>query len=226
MKVVLIPGMDGTGTLFEPFIELIPAGIEVVSLPLLQRSDAGYEDQARHVIGSIGEQPIILVAESYSGMVSYNMLTMVCSNIQHVVFAAGFITRPSGLVSLAKYLPIGFLKSRAVPRSLVGKFVFGKFSSPELVELFYGSLHSVSNDVLKSRLRQIAMLPVPWIPISVPCTYIRPKRDKLVSKRAIEPFQNLCQKLEVCEVDGTHFVLQTNPGQCWQVVQSAIVQHI
>jgi surfactin synthase thioesterase subunit len=211
MKVVLIPGMDGTGTLFDPFIESVPTGIEVISLPLLQRSDAGYEDQARHIIGSIGEQPIVLVAESYSGMVAYNMLKMGCSNIQHVVFAASFITRPSGLVSIAQYLPVGLLKSRAFLGSLVGTLLFGKFSTPELVELFYGSLNSVSNNVLKSRMYQIAKLPVPRMPISVPCTYIRPKGDKLVSKRAIEPFQNLCQKLSVYEVDGTHFVLQTNP---------------
>lgn len=223
MKVVLIPGMDGTGTLFDPFIESVPAGIEVISLPLLQRSDAGYEDQAMHIIGSIGDQPVVLVAESYSGMVAYNMLKIGCSNIQHVVFAASFITRPSRLASVAKYLPAGILKSRAVPESLVGRLLFGNFSTPRLIKLFYGSLNCVGNDILKSRIRQIAMLPVPSMSINVPCTYIRPKGDKLVSKHAIEPFQHLCEKLAVCEVDGTHFVLQTNPTQCWQVVQSAIV---
>ena len=223
MKVVLIPGMDGTGALFDPFIESAPVGIEVISLPLIQRSYAGYEDQARHIIGSIGDQPVVLVAESYSGMVAYNMLKIGCSNIQHIVFAASFISRPSRLASIAKYLPVGILKNRAVPEVLVGRLLFGGFSTPQLIKLFYGSLNSVDNDILKSRICQIAMLPVPSMPINVPCTYIRPKGDILVSKRAIESFQNLCQKLAVCEVDGTHFVLQTNPGQCWQVVQSAIV---
>lgn len=44
MKVVLIPGMDGTGALFKPFIDVAPTGIEVVCLPLLQDPDVGYEE--------------------------------------------------------------------------------------------------------------------------------------------------------------------------------------
>lgn len=74
MKVVLIPGMDGTAILFDPLIEQAPAGVEIIRLPLIQSSDAGYQEQARDVISRIGEEPIVLVAESYSGMIAYQML--------------------------------------------------------------------------------------------------------------------------------------------------------
>ncbi len=223
MKVVLIPGMDGTGTLFAPFIQAAPTGIEVISLPLIQNPDAGYEDQAKHAADCIGEEPVVLVAESYSGMVAYSMLHNDHLNIKHVVFAASFISCPSQLALLAKYLPVALLKSSVIPKYLLGKLLFGQFSTPELIALFYKSLNDVGNGILKTRLSQIASLPIPRMPINVPCSYIRPKGDILVSKDVIGHFQRLCQKLDVYEVDGTHFVLQTNPHQCWQVVQSALV---
>ena len=222
MKVVLIPGMDGTAILFDPLIEQAPAGVEIVKLPLIQSSDAGYQEQARDVISRIGEEPLVLVAESYSGMVAYQMLRMECKNIRHVVFAASFISRPSWMAAIARFTPVAILKSRAIPKSLVGRVLFGRFSSDSLIECFYRSLLAVEDKVISHRLRQIATLEEPTIPIKVPCTYIRPRGDRLVSKRSIEPFKNLCEKLSVCEVEGTHFVLQTNPQACWQIIQRTI----
>lgn len=221
MKVVLIPGMDGTAILFDPLVEQAPAGVEVLRLSLVQSPDTGYQEQARDVIARIGEEPIILVAESYSGMIAYQMLRMECKNIRHVVFAASFISRPSWMAAIARYAPVAVLKSRTIPKSLVGKVLFGRFSSDALVDSFYRSLLSVESGVISHRLRQIATLEEPTIPIKVPCTYIRPRSDRLVSKRSIEPFKNLCEKLSICEVEGTHFVLQTNPQACWQIIQRA-----
>lgn len=132
MKVVLIPGLDGTGSLFKPFIETAPAELDVVSVPLLQNSEAGYEDQAKHVIDRISNEPIVLVAESYSGMVAYSMLEMGCSNIRHIIFAASFISVPSRLALVAKHVPVSVLKSRFSPKSIVGKLLFGCHSDPEL----------------------------------------------------------------------------------------------
>ena len=222
MKVVLIPGMDGTGFLFAPFIEVAPAGIEVISLPLLQRADADYDDQAKHIIASIGEEPIVLVAESYSGMVAYSMLKMGLPNIRHIVFAASFLGRPSALALWARHIPVALLKSNIVPKFILSKLLFGHFRKEKLVSLFDKALHAVSSETLSFRLNQIAMLPNPSIPIDIPCTYIRPTGDNLVSNRAIKVFQRLCRNLEIKEVDGTHFVLQTNPEMCWLVIQDVI----
>ena len=222
MKVVLIPGMDGTGMLFDPILESIPAGVEVITLSLLQDSAAGYVDQAQYVINRIGNEPIVLVAESYSGMVAYNMLKIGYQNVHHIIFAASFISLPSRLALLVRYLPMVAFRSRIIPNSIMGRLLFGHYSNPRLISLFYRALDHVANDVLKHRLNQIATISCPDTPIEIPCSYIRPKGDKLVSKSALEPFQRLCRKLTVYEVEGTHFVLQTSPKKCWQLIQSAV----
>ncbi|GAD76617.1 alpha/beta fold hydrolase [Vibrio azureus] len=222
MKIVLIPGMDGTGLLFAPFIEVVPDEIEVISLPLLQRSDADYHDQAQHIIANIGEDPIVLIAESYSGMVAYSMLQIGSPNIKHIIFVASFLECPSRLAQFAKYLPLTVLKRNILPKPILSKLLFGQFSDTRLVSLFNKSLNSVSEHVLKSRINHIAKLNDHTIEIEVPCSYIRPKNDNLVSKRALEAFKRRCQKLVIHEVEGTHFVLQTNPTKCWQIIQNII----
>lgn len=221
MKVVLIPGMDGTGVLFDGFIKHVPSGVEVLNVPLIQSPDYGYEDQAKYVLSKIGEKPFVLVAESYSGMVAYHVYKMGSENLKAIVFAASFLACPSALVKYASFMPIALLKNGLIPRSLVGRFLFGQFYSKELVSSFYDALNSVDTKVLKRRLRQIEKLSEPEETIQIPCTYIRPKGDNLVSKSSIKSFQKLCEKLHVCEVEGTHFVLQTNPGECWKLIKSA-----
>ncbi len=223
MKVVLLPGMDGTGILSDPFIAQSPSGIDVVSVPLIQSADYDYDDHARHVVSHIGSAPIVLVAESYSGMIAYHMLRMGCENIKHVVFAASFISRPSLMPLLAGYLPITLIKSRLMPRKLLGQILFGRFSSSNLLDCFYQALGQVDDNLLRQRLVQIAGLNDPDARITVPCTYIRPTNDNLVAKSALNSFRQVCDGLAIREVAGTHFVLQTNPRACWKIIQDVCV---
>lgn len=223
MKVVLLPGMDGTGILFKPFIEQAPPNIEVTIIPLKQSENYSYEDQAKYVMSQIGEDPFILVAESYSGMVAYNMLKLGCKNIEHIVFAASFICLPSRLAKFSNYLPIALAKSRLVPKALMGRILFGKFSSPSLINHFYSALSITSSTTLSHRLNQISELKEPKYKISIPCTYIKPNKDIAISKIAVTAFHEVCSNLIIHEVAGTHFVLQTNPQRCWELIMRAHV---
>jgi pimeloyl-ACP methyl ester carboxylesterase len=223
MKVVLLPGMDGTGILFEPFIEHAPPDIEITTIQLMQSENYSYEDQAKYVMSQIGDDPVTLVAESYSGMVAYNMLKLGCKNIEHVVFAASFICLPSKLAKFANYFPIALAKSRLVPKALMGQILFGKFTSPSLINYFYSALSMASGTTLSHRLHQIAELKEPEYKISTPCTYIKPSNDIVVSKSAVTAFHKVCSNLIIHEVAGTHFVLQTNPKSCWELIMRAHV---
>ena len=223
MKVVLLPGMDGTGILFEPFIEQAPPDIEITTIPLMPSENYSYEDHARYVMSQIGEDPVTVVAESYSGMVAYNMLRLGCKNIEHVVFAASFICLPSKPARIANYFPVALARSKLVPKTLMGKILFGKFSSPKLINYFYSALSMTGDKTLTHRLDQIAKLKEPKYKINIPCTYIKPDSDIAVSKAAVTAFHKVCSNLIIHEVAGTHFVLQTNPKGCWQLIMRAHV---
>lgn len=215
----MLPGMDGTGILFDPFLEHAPPGvpIEVVRLP--QTADGEYSEHAKYVQGLIGDTQVVLVAESYSGMIAYELVKMGCPGIKHIIFAASFISRPSLLARLGRHVPIELARSNAVPRAIAGRVLFGKGNHQALIEHLYRALNSVDASVLRKRLQQIASIPEPKHRISTPCTYIRPSHDLFISTSALNAFAVLCDSLAVHEVDGTHFILQTNPVRCRQIIQ-------
>jgi pimeloyl-ACP methyl ester carboxylesterase len=66
-RIVLLPGLDGTGALFEGFMRAAPAGVslDVVALP---PKPSGYAELAEHLSSTLRLSPdTILLAESFSG---------------------------------------------------------------------------------------------------------------------------------------------------------------
>ncbi len=68
MKIVMLPGLDGTGLLFEPALATCPAEFEAIPLALSQDEPSTYADLAERVLRDLpGEEPYLLLAESFSG---------------------------------------------------------------------------------------------------------------------------------------------------------------
>jgi len=216
--------MDGTGLLFEPFMAYAPAGFKVIPLSLRQEPHLSYSDQAEHILSKIGSGKTVIVTESYSGRVAYEIAQKSPERIKHIVFAASFLSRPSALARLAPLLPLQLLKSGITPSPIIGRLAFGRDRSDRLTELLEESLHQVDNTVLRHRLKQVSTLQLPAKKIEIPCTYIRAKSDNLVSSKAVESFKEICPNLSIKEVEGGHFILQTNPRDCWQAIREIAQQ--
>ena len=71
----------------------------------------------------------------------------------------------------------------------------------------------------KSRIIEISQLQEPKHAISVQATYIQASHDNLVSQRVIKDFDRLFKNLSVVELEGTHFLMQTNPDGVWKVIE-------
>lgn len=222
MKILLLPGMDGTGVLFKPFTELAPPQFEVHEIQLLQEENVTYEMQAERISKKIDGE-VIIVAESYSGMIAIELLKMAEVNIKHVFFVASFLEAPSHLSKLGSLMPTKLISITSRPSRLLYRFLFGRFATSKLSELFTLAMNSVDAKVLKYRLGQISKLSKHTDSYSVPCTYIRANQDNLVSTKAIKSFEYAFASVDIKFVDGTHFALQTNPVDCWKVIENAFI---
>ena len=218
LRIVLLPGMDGTGILFRPFIEAAPPDITLVSVVLKSSEKLSYKDHARDVAEILDGQPTIIVAESYSGMIAYELLRIGCGNIIHIVFVASFISRPSSWSVIARYVPVGLLRSRWLFKPLMGRVLFKSFYSEKLMTLFNEAMAEVEANVLKQRLIHVSHIKTPDTTIDIPCTYLRPVHDYLVSRQALEQLSACFENTTIYTLAGTHFILQTNPKGCWQVI--------
>ena len=96
MKVILLPGLDGTGLLFKPFIEALPKNIEtlVISYPKIKIQN--YGELVSYVIAQLPEEDYILVGESFSGNIAYQIALSNPKHLKSIIFVASFLSNNWG----------------------------------------------------------------------------------------------------------------------------------
>lgn len=221
IKLILLPGMDGTGNLFEPILTYLPPSIDAEVIALSSLSGNDILSQAEEIAKLIGNQEVIIFAESYSGSIAYELTQMNEVNIKHLIFVASFLSRPSYLSKFGPIAPLFALRLNLVPSFLLSWLFFGSCKRNDLVKLFKQTLKLVANRTLKARLRTIASLTEPKKSINLPCTYIQATKDKLVHSNSITIFQKLCVNLKIEKIVGGHFIAQSNPKKCAEIVYKA-----
>lgn len=103
MRIILLPGMDGTGILFRPFVQELRKGlpeevsVQVLSYPADQVLSYGQliEDVARRLPA---QEEIILLAESFSGPIAYALASRQPNRIRALIFVVTFLRPPRGLI--------------------------------------------------------------------------------------------------------------------------------
>lgn len=222
MKIILLPGLDGTGLMFDPFLERAPSDVTLVVIPLDENEDETFRGQAERTVSLLGNDRIILLGESYSGRIAYELCKLAPDKIAHCIFAASFLSNRSFFSRFASVLPLSVVQRRLVPKALMSFILFHNKGSEELLELFYKSVSKVRASTIKKRIRNVASLKSPTGTIDIPCTYIRATEDRIVSKSAVNDFRKVCSTLCEHEVAGGHFILQSNPEDCWQIIMETV----
>lgn len=221
MKIILLPGLDGTGLLFEKLKESFPENldIEVISYELLE--GISYSDQASEIANRFEGIDIYIVGESYSGRVAYELFKIRGRRVKGIVFLASFISSPSILSKLVGLLPVSLITPNFLTKKLLYLLGFSLIGGSNLSEPVFASISKANKYKLKSRLRNIANLDEPAQPITCPVTYIRPSKDLLVSTSAVRLLSEKCSSFKQVTVIGGHFIAQSNPVECAQVICNA-----
>ncbi|MEH6358359.1 MAG: hypothetical protein V7745_05185 [Pseudomonadales bacterium] len=214
--------MDGTGKLFKPLLEIIPDNIAYEVFPLSSLVADNPKQQAKEIVTRLGVGEFVIFAESYSGIIAYELSKIPDINIKHILFAASFLSRPSQISRLGPYAPLFMLRKNLITKNILSRLFFGHSGHIDLVKLFLGTLDSITDATLKKRLRRISKLTLPATSIEVPCTYLQATKDKLVSKKAVLDFKKICVNLTIKQIKGGHFIAQSNPLECWDAIKEVI----
>lgn len=211
--LLLLPGLDGTGLVFEPLLKHLPEDIEprIVRYPTDRiMSFQEHVDFARKQIPKA--KPFVLLAESFSGPIGLQILSEPPENLKGVLFVATFARHPSPF-----FLDVGLYLPQRLLLNLFSKTFLGRFfclggASADAVDTFQKALKSVKLSVLANRLKILAELPPPpETNFSGPCLYLQAKGDRLVPERAVIPLQQLLPKLQIEQVPGPHITLLAHP---------------
>ncbi len=188
----------------------------------MQDVGVSYAQQAEHIAKQIKVKSVI-VAESYSGMIALELASNNPDKIAKLVFIASFISRPSSLSRFAHCIPKPLFSLAQSRSKFITHLLFGRFSYLTLETLFHDTMDLVPIQLLAFRLKQISQLTPPHFKIDVPCLCANLSRDLFVSQEAMSRFLNTFKDINIQTVEGTHFLLQTNPHECWQVIQSYLL---
>jgi len=210
--LVLLPGMDGTGRLFDPLLKALGSTFtpQVVSYPDRRGNYADHLAIARSALPSSG--PYILLGESFSGPVAISLAAQHLPGLVGVILCASFLSCPWAVLSRLRPL-LRFVPPMRMPAALSVPFLMGRFVTPELRRAYSAALDRVSPATLLSRLQSIARVDVTAAAqaIQVPCLYLRATADRLVPLKASAAALGAIRHCRLVEVEGPHFLLQTHP---------------
>ncbi len=218
MKVVILPGLDGTGGMVVPFVDAVGLDCAVLSYPDQLHS---YDQIIDWIQPQLPESPFVIVAESFSGPVAVRIAHTNYTNLRGVVLVATFARSPRYLPALMfpllSMLPInsrffGFLSQ---------PLVMGRWTSRQFRKQFCDLLGSVPKATLIARLKQVSLVDVADLvaEVDVPMIYLQAKDDRLVPARAARDFR----RIKV--ISGPHFLLQANPMASAEAVIEFIDEH-
>lgn len=214
VKLVLLPGLDGTGEVFRPCLERLPANItpRVVTYPADRAvSFAEHVAIARRALPT--QTPFVLLAESFSGPVGLQLLAERPANLAGVIFVATFDRYPQPLLlDIGRLLPQRWLFKLFSTTPALRFFCLGCAPATTLTH-WRSVLNRVALQVLSHRLTILAELPpAPAVDPSIPCLYLQPTRDRLVPARALEYFKTHFNDLAVVRIAGPHIILLADPA--------------
>lgn len=224
VRVVLLPGLDGTGDLFAGFAAAL--GVERMPLVVSYPDDPslGYPALTELVRAQLpSDQYFVLLGESFSGPVAISVAAAKPAGLVGLVLCCSFVRNPLPVFkSLKTLLPLLPIHGGLV--GLIAPFIFGRFSSSDLRMTLRRALDRVSAKTLRARLR--AVLEVDYSDklkdISVPVLYLQATEDRIVPSWAVGHLANLMPDLQVVPLQGPHLLLQAAPDRAAIVVNKFV----
>jgi pimeloyl-ACP methyl ester carboxylesterase len=220
--LVLLPGMDGTGMLFEPLVEAIGDACRTIVVGYPGDEVLGYDDLVPRVRERlpVGE-PFVLLGESFSGPIAIRLAAERPEGLVGLVLAATFATPPTfappWLVDL--FAPVAMRFRPRLP--FVRWLVVGRDASDATRDLVRASIGSVRPAVLSRRLREIARVDVRDVlgSVEVPVLDLRATEDGLVGDREARVVRSTVRVAPV-DLPGPHGLLQAHPAAAWDAVRA------
>lgn len=211
---LFLPGLDGTGKLFEPILACVPVGVTpvVVRYPTDRSSDA--HELVKLIEAAFPPEDFILVAESFSGPLALRVAGAQPPGLRALVLCATFAESPIPR-AVASLLALGVRAghpSLPMPEWLLRRCLFGD-GSTELLDRFRETWRAVSAKALASRFKVLAEHGGGGAPpaLHLPALYIRATRDRMVGARGLGQLRKRLPRLLVAEIDAPHLALQCQP---------------
>ena len=210
MRLLLIPGLDGTGQLFRRLVDALAGRVAatIVSLPL--NGGRTHADVAARITEALGDGPAVLLGESFSGPAAIMVAAKSPAHVKGLVLASTFVEPPLPpflIAVLARIDPKWF------PAALLRAFMMGRWGDDALARELEELVDILPAETIRARLQAVACVDVrdDVQRIGCPILVLEPQHDWLVPTRSLRSSTRDCAHVRIKEMAGPHMLLQANP---------------
>ncbi|MBX3434649.1 MAG: hypothetical protein KF847_15125 [Pirellulales bacterium] len=212
MRLLLLPGMDGTGRLFEPLLAALPSSVSAEAVVYPGDEALGYDELLPLALtAAAGGGPFVVLGESFSGPLALLLAARRPPGLRGVVLCASFVRFPLPVPARWGRAARPWM-FRAAPLRLLSWVLLGRHGFGRLGRLLRSAARSASPVALAARARAIADVDVTaeLRACPVPILYLRAAGDRVVRPRCWELIRSVRPDAEVAVLPGPHLALQAS----------------
>jgi len=213
-RLVLLPGMDGTGLLLEAFADALPRDLR----PLIVRYPndvCSYREVDRFLLSAgLDTEPYVLLAESFSSVAAIAWAATNPPNLKGLVLCVGFAIPP-----VRRWLrPICVLLSHALfilprPAFVTRHWTSGADAPEAVTDRLKGIREGVPAETFAARIRAVLTCDVraELSKVDVPILFLHAQEDRLISRAHLEEMRQIQPRAATEIFPGPHLLLERHP---------------
>jgi len=211
-EIVLLPGLDGTGDLFDRVVKFLMADLDVTVVRYPPDPTLGYAGYVELVRNKIGGRPVYVLGESFSGPVAVLVATQLRNQIKGVILVATFVKNPwpSWLIRAAAHGD-----PQKTPRWLRDAILMQPYGDPQLASKLDQIVRDLPRAVRNARLRAISGVDVRPDFVRLRCAVLalHGRGDWLVPLSLMQRAVRDKGGARMIVIPAPHMLLQTRPEE-------------
>ncbi len=214
MRFLLLPGMDGTGDLFAPFLSILPAGTNATVISYPSQEKLSYPQLEELVRRQLPEEPFVIIAESFSGPIAVRIAEQAPGNLKGISLSATFVEFPGSFLAKMAAKIFGGALVRFQPPYWAFRRYLGGNDAANVYPLLTESLRKSSREVLHHRIQNIIQVDARAAlrQIKIPVLILSGTHDRIVPSHNARQMKHLNKSAVLSEIEAPHLLLQTKPA--------------
>ena len=211
-KARLLPGLDGLGGIFFPFVEVLESHDWDTYIQSFSPDQTAYVDLLQTLPAPSGE---VVVAESFAGPLAIQYATKYPNDIAGLVLVATFPRFASKGIAFATATLAKFTKP---PRFALQEMLLNGTHNERLLDALSESVHAIPQRTMSERLSALSQVDVreELRQLKVPTLALHATRDRVVRSDKIQSSEHIT----AVDIEGPHLLLQTKPHECFAAMDS------
>lgn len=225
LRLVLLPGMDGTGDLFASLVQALAPSMEVEVVRYPGHEALGYEALQKTVEARLTPAPFVLLGESFSGPLAISIAASQPAGLRGLILSCTFAKNPHPALSFLSSVADNPLSRRIPPHALtraVSPFLLGGFAPSALKTTLEQALRQLSAPTMIKRMQEVLKVDVrdKLKRLRVPVMYLQAKQDRVVPGSAAESLRQDLPAMEIVRIAGPHCLLQASAAPAALAIQA------